>query len=65
MEIQWSDNVKARHLDFKKINEYKRNDEDLAVQSQEETYYYFRRKNEKEAEAAADNGKQMAADVSD
>ena len=43
MNIQWKDNVKARYLDFKRLNTYRRN-EDNSIQSQNETYYYFKRK---------------------
>ncbi len=43
LNIQLKDNVKARYLDFNRLNEYKRNDE-IAIQSQNETYYYFKRK---------------------
>jgi polyphosphate kinase len=43
INIQLKDNVKARYLDFNRLNEYKRNDE-IAIQSQNETYYYFKRK---------------------
>lgn len=43
MNIQWKDNVKARYLDFKRLNTYRRN-EDISIQSQNETYYYYKRK---------------------
>ena len=46
MHIQWSDNVKARYLQDGLYNTYRQNHQDLAIQSQEETYYYFKRKNE-------------------
>lgn len=46
LQIQWNDNVKARYLGYKKTNTYRRNQQDLVVRSQEETYYYFKRKNE-------------------
>ncbi len=43
IEIQLNDNIKARYLDFGRINEYVQND-NIPVQSQLETYYYFKRK---------------------
>ena len=46
IDVQWNDNVKARFLDFNKVNEYKKNNLDFAVRSQEETYFYFKRRNE-------------------
>ena len=46
MQIQWNDNVKARHLEDGRINSYRKNLQDLAIRSQEETYYYFKRLNE-------------------
>jgi polyphosphate kinase len=46
LQIQRSDNVKARSLHYQHINEYVLNDSDLAVRSQHETYYYLKRKHE-------------------
>jgi len=43
INIQLKDNVKARYLDFNRLNEYKKND-DISIQSQNETYYYFKRR---------------------
>ena len=43
INIQLADNIKARYLDFNRLNQYKRND-GIAIQSQNETYYYFKRK---------------------
>ncbi len=42
IDIQLKDNIKARYLDFKRLNEYVCNDS-FAIQSQNETYYYFKR----------------------
>jgi len=42
INIQLKDNIKARYLDFKLLNEYVCNDS-FAIQSQNETYYYFKR----------------------
>lgn len=44
INIQLNDNVKSRVIDEAGSNEYKRDDSDLAVRSQEETYYYFKRR---------------------
>lgn len=44
MNIQLSDNVKARILDQKQKNAYRKDGSDLAIRSQQETYYYIRRK---------------------
>ena len=46
LQIQLQDNVKARSLDYGKVNEYKTSDYDLAVRSQVETYYYIKRMTE-------------------
>ncbi|MEP6795778.1 MAG: polyphosphate kinase 1 [Saprospiraceae bacterium] len=46
LNIQSSDNVKSRSLNYNHINEYNRHGSDLAVRSQHETYFYLRRKNE-------------------
>lgn len=42
MRIQLSDNVKARYLDLKQTNEYKRNSK-MPTRSQFDTYYYLKR----------------------
>lgn len=47
MNIQLTDNVKARILDQDQHNEYRRDGSDLAIRSQFETYYYIRRKLER------------------
>jgi polyphosphate kinase len=47
-EIQLSDNVKARTLDYKMSNAYKRQDGDISIRSQMDTYYYLKRKAERE-----------------
>lgn len=41
--IQLNDNVKARIIDVKKNNRYRRNTTDLAIRSQTETYYFLKR----------------------
>ncbi|MFZ1679288.1 MAG: polyphosphate kinase 1 [Saprospiraceae bacterium] len=46
LNIQTSDNVKSRSLNYNHINEYNRHGSDLAVRSQHETYFYLKRKNE-------------------
>ncbi len=46
LNIQRSDNVKARSLHYHHINQYLPNHSDLAIRSQHETYYYLKRKNE-------------------
>ncbi len=45
IRIQLEDNVKARLLDFKKLNKYKRN-KGLPVRSQFDIYYYIKRREE-------------------
>lgn len=44
MLIQWEDNMKARSLKFKHVNEYVKNDGDFPNRSQEESYYFIKRK---------------------
>lgn len=44
LDIQLNDNVKARILDAKLSNKYKRNNDDIAVRSQIETYYFIKRR---------------------
>lgn len=46
MNIQLNDNVKARIVDGRLGNKYKKNMDDIAVRSQIETYYYVRRREE-------------------
>ena len=46
LNIQRSDNVKARSLHYHHINQYLPNHSDLAIRSQHETYFYLKRKNE-------------------
>jgi len=41
IQFQLADNVKARHLDEERYNQYKRNDEDDIVDSQQCVYNYF------------------------
>ncbi|HQW71457.1 MAG: polyphosphate kinase 1, partial [Saprospiraceae bacterium] len=40
MLIQWEDNMKARSLKYKHVNEYIKNDGDFPNRSQEESYYF-------------------------
>ncbi len=44
--IQLNDNVKARVIDLDQTNAYRKNDSDMAIRSQLETYYYLKRKTE-------------------
>ncbi|MFN7117268.1 MAG: polyphosphate kinase 1 [Saprospiraceae bacterium] len=44
MQIQLSDNVKARVLDENFSNAYYKNNSDIAIRSQLETYYYVKRR---------------------
>ena len=46
LNIQLSDNVKSRSLNYNEINEYNFHNADLAIRSQHETYFYLKRKNE-------------------
>ncbi|MEO6131559.1 MAG: polyphosphate kinase 1, partial [Saprospiraceae bacterium] len=46
LNIQTSDNVKSRSLNYHHINTYNRQGSDLAVRSQYETYFYLKRKSE-------------------
>ncbi len=43
INIQLTDNVKARLLDQELSNSYRKNESDLAIRSQIETYYYIKR----------------------
>ena len=45
LKIQLNDNVKARYIDFKRTNEYKRN-VGIPVRSQHDTYYFIKRQEE-------------------
>lgn len=47
IQIQLNDNVKARILNAKMNNKYRKNNEEIAVRSQTETYYYIKRREEK------------------
>jgi len=55
MNIQLNDNVKARILDASLSNTYKRNNDDIAVRSQIESYYFIRRREESKPDKAQDN----------
>ncbi len=46
LRIQLKDNVKARVIDGKKDSDYKKDNSDLAVRAQLETYYYLKRKSD-------------------
>jgi polyphosphate kinase len=46
IDLQWRDNVKARILDEEMNNFYRKNEDDIAIQSQIETYFYFKRREE-------------------
>ncbi|GAB5550902.1 MAG: polyphosphate kinase 1 [Saprospiraceae bacterium] len=46
LQIQWSDNVKARIIEKDFLNEYAKGQSDLTTRSQIETYYYIKRKME-------------------
>ena len=48
VELQWSDNVKARVIDKKQTNDYQKTKSDVPNRSQLETYYYFKSKEQKE-----------------
>ena len=54
IQIQLNDNVKARIINFKNNNNYKRDTTDLAVRSQIETYYYIKRTTERIEEPRSD-----------
>ena len=47
LDIQWSDNVKSRHIHARKNNTYKKGKPVMLIQSQVETYYYYKRKEDK------------------
>ena len=49
MELQLTDNVKARIIDEKHSNKYRKYGEDMAIRSQVETYYYIKRREEMQA----------------
>ena len=46
IDLQFRDNVKARILDAKHLNNYRENTDDIAVKAQPETYFYLKRKAE-------------------
>ncbi|MCC6460595.1 MAG: polyphosphate kinase 1 [Saprospiraceae bacterium] len=49
LDLQMTDNVKARVIDRHDLNEYRRSESDIPVRAQLETYFYFKRKLEGEA----------------
>ncbi len=55
LQIQLNDNVKARIINYKNNNLYKRNTTDLVVRSQIETYYYIKRTTERLIEEPVQN----------
>ncbi|MFN0173160.1 MAG: polyphosphate kinase 1 [Saprospiraceae bacterium] len=55
LDIQLNDNVKARIIDAKNLNEYRRNSSDIPVRTQLETYFYLKRKLE-EGKEEEDSG---------
>jgi polyphosphate kinase len=44
LKLQKTDNVKARIIDEKQTNSYRRDKSDLVIRSQYETYYYYKRR---------------------
>lgn len=44
IDLQIKDNVKARNIDAKNQNEYRRNNPDIPIRAQLETYFYIKRK---------------------
>jgi polyphosphate kinase len=44
LQLQLSDNVKARVIDRADRNEYRRVESDIPVRSQLETYFYYKRR---------------------
>lgn len=59
INIQLSDNVKARLINSEHTNNYRRDKSDLAIRSQFETYYYYKRRLEQylqSQEEEADQG---------
>lgn len=51
INIQLNDNVKARVVDLKLSNKYKKTKDDIAVRSQVETYYYIKRREDARMQA--------------
>ena len=47
IELQWSDNVKARIIDKRQSNKYKTTGAAVPIRSQLETYFYFKRLDKK------------------
>jgi len=43
VRIQMTDNVKARYIHHKRNNDYRSDNDDLAIRSQTESYYYMKR----------------------
>ena len=64
LQIQLQDNVKARSLDFGKVNNYRTSDYDLAVRAQIETYYYIKRVTESFKQQEENEGKPTPKKVS-
>ena len=64
LQIQLQDNVKARSLDFGKVNNYRTSDYDLAVRAQIETYYYIKRVTESFKPQEENEGKPTPKKVS-
>ena len=56
IQIQLSDNTKARLIHHSRNNQYRRIEGDLAIRSQLESYYYFKRLNEQEMIDSAQEG---------
>ena len=44
LELQWNDNVKARIIDETQSNQYRKNEKDLIVRSQVDTYHFIKRR---------------------
>lgn len=49
IQLQLDDNVKARYIDYRKNNKYKK-DGDISIRSQVDTYYYLKRMEDKALE---------------
>jgi polyphosphate kinase len=46
LSIQWNDNVKARTLDTQMLNTYRRQQSEVPIRSQLETFYYLKRQSD-------------------
>jgi polyphosphate kinase len=64
LQIQLQDNVKARSLDYGKVNNYRTSDYDLAVRAQIETYYYIKRVTESFKQDEENEGKSTSKKAS-